>query len=66
VDAQICAVLEVFEPKAVRLLDVLPLALAFCGFVVFTNLSLTYNTVGFYQVQPAPRPPAHRPRRTPT
>lgn len=29
---------------------VLPLSIAFCGFVVLTNLSLQYNTVGFYQV----------------
>ena len=28
----------------------MPLALSFCGFVVFTNLSLKYNTVGTYQV----------------
>ncbi|RWS17301.1 solute carrier family 35 member E3-like protein [Dinothrombium tinctorium] len=28
----------------------LPLSLTFCGFVVFTNLSLLYNTVGIYQV----------------
>ena len=40
-----------FQPKELRVLDVLPLSLAFCGFVVFTNLSLTYNTVGFYQVR---------------
>ena len=38
-------------PKEVNIMAVLPLALAFCGFVVFTNLSLTYNTVGFYQVR---------------
>ena len=29
---------------------VLPLSVAFCGFVVLTNLSLQYNSVGFYQV----------------
>src|SRR3989344_6950443 len=29
---------------------VLPLCLSFCGFVVLTNLSLQYNSVGFYQV----------------
>lgn len=29
---------------------VLPLSTAFCGFVVLTNLSLQYNSVGFYQV----------------
>lgn len=30
---------------------VLPLSTAFCGFVVLTNLSLQYNSVGFYQVK---------------
>lgn len=30
---------------------VLPLSAAFCGFVVLTNLSLQYNSVGFYQVK---------------
>lgn len=36
------------KPLAIR--DVFPLAASFCGFVVLTNLSLTYNTVGFYQL----------------
>ncbi|XP_037092581.1 solute carrier family 35 member E3-like [Pollicipes pollicipes] len=39
-----------FAAKRVPLLDMLPLAAAFCGFVVLTNLSLQYNTVGTYQV----------------
>lgn len=39
-----------FEVKKLDPKKVLPLALAFCGFVVFTNLSLTHNTVGFYQM----------------
>lgn len=34
----------------VKWLKVLPLSMAFCGFVVLTNLSLQYNSVGFYQV----------------
>ncbi len=38
-----------FEVKKVALMDVLPLCVSFCGFVVLTNLSLEYNTVGFYQ-----------------
>lgn len=29
---------------------VVPLSISFCGFVVLTNLSLQYNSVGFYQV----------------
>ncbi len=38
--------------KRVHIPSVIPLCLAFCGFVVFTNYSLVYNTVGFYQVRP--------------
>jgi solute carrier family 35, member E3 len=34
----------------VKWVKVLPLSMAFCGFVVLTNLSLQHNTVGFYQV----------------
>eukprot|EP00049_Salpingoeca_infusionum_P006446 m.107017 g.107017 ORF g.107017 m.107017 type:complete len:308 (+) comp13315_c0_seq7:299-1222(+) len=47
---KLCSLAGIFQPKQLRISDVLPLALAFCGFVVFTNLSLTYNTVGFYQL----------------
>ena len=32
------------------MVKVVPLSLAFCGFVVFTNLSLQNNTVGTYQL----------------
>jgi len=49
----ICAWLDVFAPKRVALTSVLPLACSFCGFVVFTNLSLQYNTVGTYQLAKA-------------
>jgi len=47
---RICAALGVFEIKKIPLIEVLPLCITFCGFVVFTNLSLQYNTVGFYQI----------------
>ena len=47
---QLCASLHVFAPKSVPVVKVLPLAASFCGFVVFTNLSLMFNTVGTYQV----------------
>lgn len=50
---QLCAAWGIFEVKTLRIMDVVPLAASFCGFVVFTNLSLTYNTVGFYQVGPS-------------
>lgn len=46
----ICQRLNVFQVKSVPLRDILPLAFSFCGFVVFTNLSLENNTVGTYQV----------------
>lgn len=50
---QVCAWLDVFSPKRIALSSVLPLSCSFCGFVVFTNLSLQYNTVGTYQLAKA-------------
>ena len=50
---QACVWLNVFNPKRVPLLGILPLAASFCGFVVFTNLSLQFNTVGTYQLAKA-------------
>lgn len=47
---QVCAMLNIFSPKPLPVLKVLPLAASFCGFVVFTNLSLQFNTVGTYQL----------------
>ena len=49
----LCAKLDVFSPKSLSILKVLPLSISFCGFVVFTNLSLQYNTVGTYQLAKA-------------
>lgn len=46
----ICHQLNLFQPKRLPVLQMLPLALTFCGFVVFTNLSLETNTVGTYQL----------------
>ncbi|KAJ8301808.1 hypothetical protein KUTeg_020795 [Tegillarca granosa] len=46
----ICQQLNLFQPKSLPLTKMLPLALTFCGFVVFTNLSLETNTVGTYQL----------------
>ncbi|ESO89908.1 hypothetical protein LOTGIDRAFT_234034 [Lottia gigantea] len=42
--------LNIFQPKSLPFLQMLPLALTFCGFVVFTNLSLGLNSVGTYQL----------------
>ena len=46
----LCQQLNLFQPKRLPVLDMLPLAMTFCGFVVFTNLSLETNTVGTYQL----------------
>ena len=46
----ICANFNIFQPKSVPIQKMLPLAATFCGFVVFTNLSLQSNTVGTYQL----------------
>ena len=50
---RLCAFFNVFQPKRLSVLKVAPLSLAFCGFVVFTNLSLQNNTVGTYQLAKA-------------
>ena len=55
---RLCVLLNVFKPKRLSVLKVVPLSLAFCGFVVFTNLSLQNNTVGTYQLAKALTTPA--------
>lgn len=39
-----------FELKKLELKRVISISLAFCGYVVFNNLSLLTNSVGFYQI----------------
>lgn len=46
----LCHQVGIFQPKSLPVLKMLPLSLTFCGFVVFTNLSLQNNTVGTYQL----------------
>lgn len=46
----LCQRMGVFCPKSLPTSKVLLLALSFCGFVVFTNLSLQNNTIGTYQL----------------
>lgn len=46
----ICLRMNTFVRKPVAIGKVLPLAISFCAFVVFTNLSLEYNTIGTYQL----------------
>ena len=50
VGMQLCRLFGVFTFKRLPLTDMFPISLTFCGFVVFTNLSLEYNTVGTYQI----------------
>ena len=40
----------VFTVKKLPISKMVPIALTFCGFVMFTNLSLQFNTVGTYQI----------------
>jgi len=49
----ICSFLQIFKPRRLPILKMIPLSLSFCGFVVFTNLSLQNNTVGTYQLAKA-------------
>ncbi|XP_049550969.1 solute carrier family 35 member E3 isoform X3 [Orcinus orca] len=49
----ICQKLDMFAPKSLPPSKLLLLALSFCGFVVFTNLSLQNNTIGTYQLAKA-------------
>ena len=49
----LCVLLKGFTPKKLKLLAVAPLAASFCGFVVLSNLSLQFNTVGTYQLAKA-------------
>ncbi|KPA82941.1 hypothetical protein ABB37_02689 [Leptomonas pyrrhocoris] len=46
----ICQMAGVFETKRVDIIKIIPLCLSFCGFVALTNMSLVYNTIGFYQL----------------
>ncbi|CAN9508507.1 unnamed protein product [Ophioblennius macclurei] len=48
-----CHRAQVFSPKSLPLRRILGLALSFCGFVVFTNLSLQSNSIGTYQLAKA-------------
>ncbi|KAJ8373497.1 hypothetical protein SKAU_G00040770 [Synaphobranchus kaupii] len=49
----ICQKMDIFSPKSLRPTKIVFLALSFCGFVVFTNLSLQNNTIGTYQLAKA-------------
>ncbi|XP_028811005.1 solute carrier family 35 member E3 [Denticeps clupeoides] len=54
----VCHKMDMFSPKSLRPTKILLLALSFCGFVAFTNLSLQNNTIGTYQLAKAMTTPA--------
>jgi solute carrier family 35 protein E3 len=47
----VCLYLKMFTHKPVPLKDALYMSAAFVGFVVFNNMSLQLNSMGFYQVR---------------
>ena len=47
---QVLAGLKMFAVKRINILQVLPVSISFCSYVVLTNLSLQYNSGTFYQV----------------
>ncbi|XP_075900463.1 solute carrier family 35 member E3 [Nelusetta ayraudi] len=49
----VCQKMDVFAPKRLPLRRIVLLALSFCGFVAFTNLSLQNNSIGTYQLAKA-------------
>ena len=49
----LCQKMDIFSPKKLQPSKIIYLALSFCGFVVFTNLSLQNNTIGTYQLAKA-------------
>ena len=50
VGLEICARCGFYERKALSIKAVAPISAFFCAFVVFTNLSLKYNTLGVNQL----------------
>ena len=46
----LCRCVGLYRPKKLSHAAVFPISLAFCIHIVFNNLSLQYNSVGFYQV----------------
>ncbi|XP_067110712.1 solute carrier family 35 member E3 isoform X2 [Osmerus mordax] len=49
----VCQKMDIFSPKSLQPTKIIWLALSFCGFVAFTNLSLQNNTIGTYQLAKA-------------
>ena len=58
VGLEISARRGLFEKKPLSVLSVAPISCAFCGFVVFNNLSLQHNAIGTYQLMKVMTTPA--------
>lgn len=54
----VCERFNIFQVKVVPIREVFLLASTFCGFVIFTNLSLQHNTVGTFQIAKVMTTPA--------
>jgi len=50
IGGRVCLALGMYKVKELNPMDVLPITVSFCCFVVFNNLSLQHNSVGFYQL----------------
>lgn len=46
----VCERLDIFRRKSLPIRKILSLTILYCGCIVFTNLSLQYNTVTTYQI----------------
>ena len=51
IGGRMCKAAGMYEVKKLEQREVLPITVCFCAFVVFNNLSLQHNSVGFYQVR---------------
>ena len=45
----VCSKLSIFKRAKISIKKMVPMALSFCGFVVLTNYSLQFNSIGTYQ-----------------
>lgn len=50
IGGRICGMFGFYTPQRLNHMDILPITISFASFVAFNNLSLEYNTVGFYQL----------------
>ena len=49
----LCAAFDLFKVIKIPIRKMVPMALSFCGFVLLTNYSLQFNSIGTYQCMKA-------------